>query len=354
MDSPANPSPKLPSQSAETSRQLMSQQLDRQMVASGEVIFPCLPSAIEEILQRLTHLFKSIGKQPSSAEYQQLKTLIVEKVTEGFQASPQARLRVQYSPDPQSPGHLNCKVVAQVLSLADQYQQWLQTRSTSLFGDSADAKVLAVAKSLGTPSQVRVLDVGAGTGRNSLPLARRGYRVDALELTSVLAEYLLKASVAQRLPINVIQGDILDPLLRLRSGYYHLAIASQLIPQFRDVDQVRLFFVKLCDGLQAGGMLLFNTFLAIEGYQPDQTVRELSQQTGSLILTPGELAAALEDLPVVLISDESVLDYERSHQPPETWPPTPWFETWAQGQEVFPPPIRSGIELRWILCQITA
>ncbi|NEP43626.1 MAG: class I SAM-dependent methyltransferase, partial [Okeania sp. SIO2H7] len=66
----------------------------------------------------------------------------------------------------------------------------------------------------------------------------------------------------------------------------------------------------------------------------------------------GELAAAMEELPLTIISNESALEYERQHLPAEAWPPTSWFQSWATGRDVFP--IADGrppMELRWILCQ---
>ena len=38
--------------------------------------------------------------------------------------------------------------------------------------------------------------------------------------------------------------------------------------------------------------------------------------------------------------------------PPEAWPPTSWFESWALGSNLFDVPTGSSpFELRWLLCQ---
>ncbi|MDY7022306.1 MAG: class I SAM-dependent methyltransferase, partial [Cyanobacteriota bacterium] len=103
--------------------------------------------------------------------------------------------------------------------------------------------------------------------------------------------------------------------------------------------------------IQPGGFLLFSTFVASDGYEPDQKVREMSQVQWSYLLTRPELNGSMQGLPLQVLSDESVYEYERTHLSPEAWPPTPWFEHWALGRDVFPIP-NPPMSLRWILCQI--
>lgn len=52
----------------------------------------------------------------------------------------------------------------------------------------------------------RVLDIGAGQGRNALFLARRGVSVDALELSAVAAEQMRRRASGQELPLRIFQG----------------------------------------------------------------------------------------------------------------------------------------------------
>jgi hypothetical protein len=60
----------------------------------------------------------------------------------------------------------------------------------------------------------------------------------------------------------------------------------------------------------------------------------------------------MADLPLELISDESVLDYEQLNRPGEIWPPSDRFTDWVQGWELF---VQSDdkpfIELRWLVCR---
>lgn len=56
---------------------------------------------------------------------------------------------------------------------------------------------------------MRILEIGAGTGRYSIALAREGYRVDALELVEHNIE-VFRLKFAKTDEVNLIQGNALD------------------------------------------------------------------------------------------------------------------------------------------------
>lgn len=68
----------------------------------------------------------------------------------------------------------------------------------------------ALARSL-PEAPARVLDVGAGTGFLSLPLARLGHEVTALDLSSSMLARLEEKSQREGLPIHSVQGSAHDP-----------------------------------------------------------------------------------------------------------------------------------------------
>lgn len=67
------------------------------------------------------------------------------------------------------------------------------------------------------------------------------------------------------------------------------------------------------------------------------------------MFTNQDLTTAFTDLPLEIISNESVFEYEKEHLPSESWPPTGWFEHWSQGKDLFRFE-ESKMELRWMLC----
>ena len=52
----------------------------------------------------------------------------------------------------------------------------------------------------------------------------------------------------------------------------------------------------------------------------------------------------------VYIEDEPAVELERSAMSPEEWPPTPWFEAWSEGRDLFDLPRDDApMELRWVV-----
>lgn len=322
-------------------------------IARGELILPCVPALLDDYVRQIEGLLQNLGQHLQPEEISTLRQALSSQLAEGFQASPNAHLIISYQPPHAVSGlsqGVKLDVKVKIESLESHYHNWIATREGPLFGSYADAKVMKIASQLGNPENVPILDIGAGVGRNTLALARQGYPVDAIELTPEFAQKLAIAAEAEELPVNVIEGNVLDPMLRMAAAHYKLVAIAEVVSHFRDLNQIRLLLAKVSDALQPGGLLLFSTFLAVEGYEPDEVVRQLSQTAWSYILTRLELTSAMADLPLKIISDESVFEYERQHLPPEAWPPTPWFPSWTRGRDLFPTET-SPMELRWILCQ---
>lgn len=333
-------------------RQSILARLETRIQTRGEVILPSVPSLLDEYVDRLTKLFQALGKQFTPEELVHLQQLLATQLQQGFAASPHSHLLFRYEPSQPPAVGISYTLSVATSSVAEQYNSWLQTREPPLFGTHPDAKIMDLVQELGKPERWKILDVGAGTGRNTLPLAKLGYQVDALELAPGFVEQLRQTAAKEGLNIKVIEGDILDPLVRLRPANYHFVICAEVLSHFRDRDQLRLFMAKMCDYLCYGGLLLFNLFLTPTDYQPNDLEREMSQVVWSSLFTPHELQDALEELPLELLTEESVLNYEKSHLPPEAWPPTGWFENWATGRDLYA--IAQGqipMELRWILCR---
>lgn len=318
----------------------------------GRVELACLPSCLDHYVQQLAALFRMLGKPLTEAELGQLRPLIERNLNEGFRAASGAKLIVQYEVTVTQAlqKNLAVNVSTMVPSLADEFTSWGSARQGPLFGSHPDARVMSLVERLGDPAATRVLDVGAGTGRNTLPLARLGFAVDALELTPEFARQIQSAAQAERLPVRVLQADIFDEPSPLAPDTYRLAVLAEVVSHFRAAEQLRRLLGRMVDVLQSGGLLLFNAFLAEPGYQPDALAREMAQVAWASLFTRDELQAALDGLPLQAIADDSVYDYEREHLPPEAWPPTGWFAAWTNGlsicpvQEGYPP-----IEMRWLL-----
>ncbi|MEB3343152.1 class I SAM-dependent methyltransferase [Okeania sp.] len=333
-------------------KKAIAYKLDSYISGHGELIVPCLPGMLEYYMNIVENLFSHLGRPMPDERKQQLRKMLETKLVEGFNASATSMLVIQYELVKPPKKGMACQVNIRTPTLAEEYKYWVEKRKPPLFGSHPDAKVLAVVGELSENGALKILDVGGGTGRNALPLARNGHYVDILELTPTFIEELHKAIATENLPINVMEGDILDPLTRLQPAFYQLAIAVEVVSHFRDVDDLRLFLAKMSDVICSGGLLLFNMFLAVDEYVPDKLVRDMAQLCWSSLFTCAELTKAMAGLPLEIISNQLVIEYERQHLPETAWPPTSWFESWATGRDIFP--LANGkppMELRWILCR---
>src|SRR6202044_4035286 len=133
--------------------------------------------------------------------------------------------------------------------------------------------VWALAGESADPRNHPVLDIGAGTGRNALALARRGHPVDAVERTQKFADMIRAEAQGEALGVRIIQRDVFATMEDLRRDY-RLIVLSEVVSDFRTTQQLRGVF-ELADRCMApGGHLVFNAFLACPGYIPDDAARE--------------------------------------------------------------------------------
>lgn len=325
----------------------MIRRLYRRSVAEGQIRLPAVPGLIDEYVQICGNICATLGVWHTAEQSSQLRTVLEAELAKGFKASPRSDVVISFHA-PFGTG-VNFRVQAEWRTLDADYDEWVALRSPPLFGTEADARVLALAAEAADPATCRVLDVGAGTGRNALALARRGHPVDAVEMAAKLAEVMRAEAEIESLGVQVIQSDVFTAMEDVR-GEYQLMVVSEVVPDFRTTHELRGLFELAADCLAPGGRLVFNAFLPREGYVPDAAALQLGQQCNTMIFTHGEMASALAGLPLELAADDSAYEYEKAHLPEGGWPPTGWFEGWANGLDVFDvAPGDSPIELRWLV-----
>jgi len=323
--------------------------LNRRLRTEGEISFPAAPALLEVYLRRLLAMFANMGKAFSAKERAALREMLAPRLQDGFALSPHSRVHVKWQAEPPPSAGIEYKIWLEAGTMAAEYDHWLVSRVPPLFGANADAKLLHVAQLLEHPQQHRVLDIGAGTGRNTLALARAGFSVDALEPTPAFCKGLRSTARAERVSIQIIQASIFAPKLAVRRASYSLIVCSEVTSHFRGVEELRALFERAARWLRPGGSLLLNAFVAEPGFEPDLLTRELSQLAWSTVFTRKDLARAARGLSLAQLSDESAHDYEKAHQPPENWPPTSWYESWSRGFNCYR--VKRGkapMDLRWL------
>ncbi|HEY3253746.1 MAG TPA: class I SAM-dependent methyltransferase [Polyangiaceae bacterium] len=325
------------------------ERLKRRSIAAGSFSAPCIPSLSEHYFAKLLQLFEALDRPLAATEVEAMRRSFHDCVVQGFADSPYARFVFAYQPASSNPLALDCTMSVVSPSLEEQYRDWLEDSVHSQpFGSEPDAMVVQMARALAETGPVRVLDVGAGSGRNTLPLARAQHQVDAIEPVPALAKQLRESAQAEQLAVRLFEQDVLQDESAISAERYQLIVLSEVSPHFSQRDFARAM-PRLAGSLAPGGTLLFNAFVARDGYRPDAIAQETAQSVWSTFFTRGELASLTSPLGLVMSRDEACVEYERAHLPKEAWPPTPWYVNWAQGRNLFANIAGDApIELRWL------
>lgn len=332
-------------------KQAMIRRLPRRLQCSGELGLPAVPALLEHYVKIFDGIWESVGRKFTPPELDEFRKSLSARLEQAFAASSSSKVVVTYQTDPSPKTSLTWKIVAMTADFTDEYKYWVDTRTPPLFGKDPDAKAVDVARSLGAGADVTILDVGAGTGRNTLPLAREGFAVDALEPANALCTILRETVATEQLAVGVVEGNILNAALELPRPQYRMILLSEVVAShFRSVEQLKQLFQVAAQRLEPGGLFVFNAFLSDGGYKPDDLARQLSQVLWCCLFTRHDLEVASKDLPFERVADESAAEYERAHLPEGQYPSTGWYEGWSGGQDLFELPAeRPPMELRWLV-----
>jgi SAM-dependent methyltransferase len=321
-------------------------------VATGKVALPAAPGMIDEYVKMCDTLFAGVGCPFTAEQLAHLRTVLEGQLAQAYAASQRSNIVITYNAPVGKV--LNYQVNIQWWTIEGAYEDWIAVRKPPLFGTEPDARVWALASEAADPTTHRVLDIGAGTGRNALALARRGHPVDVVEMTAKFADMIRSDVARESLDVRVIQRDAFSTTDDLRQDY-QLILLSEVVAEFRTTQQLRGLFELAAKCLAPGGRLVFNAFLAREGYTPDNATIELGQQMYTRIFTQREMSSAAAGLPLELVGDDSVYDYEKAHLPHGAWPPTGWYAEWVSGLDVFDVEREmSPIEMRWLVYKKTS
>ena len=100
----------------------------------------------------------------------------------------------------------------------------------------------------------RVVDLGAGSGFQAIPLAERGFSVTAIDLDSALLDELREH--AGDLPVEAVQADLLD-FRRVAPEGLELAICiTDTVLHLETKDDVEKLFADVRATLEPGGRLI--------------------------------------------------------------------------------------------------
>lgn len=332
-------------------RAAMTRRLHRRSVVAGEIRLPAVPGLIDEYVTMCQTIFTAVGRSFTSEQIVELEAILRDQLAQAYEASQRSEIVISYHAPVGTA--LNYWVTPHSMTIEQAYEHWIATREPPLFGTEPDARVWVLASQATAPAEFPILDIGAGTGRNALPLARLGHPVDVVEVTAQFATTIRAQARRDALNVRVLQRDIFATAADLRHDY-QLILLSEVVPEFRTADEVRTMFEIAAEHLAPGGRLVFNAFLARRDFELDSAAREFAEQAYSNIFTWAEMSGAAAGLPLELMADDSVYEYESEHLPPGAWPPTPWYGEWVAGQDVFDlERTQCPNEMRWLVYRKT-
>jgi cyclopropane fatty-acyl-phospholipid synthase-like methyltransferase len=102
-----------------------------------------------------------------------------------------------------------------------------------------------------------VLDIGAGQGRNTFFLARKGITVDAVDPSRVAVETIKEIAENEELPVNTQIGGFED--FDIREGCYGAVLLFGII-QILSRDEIDLLIAKTTRWLMDGGLVFITAF----------------------------------------------------------------------------------------------
>jgi len=141
-------------------------------------------------------------------------------------------------------------------------------------------------------AELRALDLACGAGRNALYLARLGYRVDALDVSSEALARAEQAARAEALPISCVVHDLDHGLPRGLRDYDLI-----LIMRYLDLSLV----ASVVERLSPGGYLICEAHLA--SAEP-----VIGPRDAAFRAQPGELRAAATGLDIAEYWEGSTQD----------------------------------------------
>jgi len=317
----------------------------------GEVRFPAAPAMLDIQADHLVRLIRDAGCRVDKPDIEAIKRALAPRMREAWAFSHHSSMVVKIRLAPGEPFDL--EIDWHPLNVAGWYDSWKRRPTKNGLGSHPDARVVDLASALGKPARAPILDLGAGTGRNTLALARAGHPVTAVEVAPSMAAALARAATRERLPAVIHQQDLFNETLDLPRNHYALVILSHVVPEFRGTPQLHLMIERIAPVLRPGGILLFSSFLSALGFKVTQRLRQQCEARRSSVFTRHDIRAALSGRGLTLRSESHAHDYEREHLPAKAWPPTRWFAGWSRGRDVFALPrgVTSPIELFWVEAQ---
>lgn len=147
----------------------------------------------------------------------------------------------------------------------------------------------------GAPAQRDILDIACGAGRHSIPLARRGYHVTGLDLSSTFLDEAQRRAIAENVSITWQRGDMRAIPFRDR---FDGALCFGNSFGYCDRDGTRAFVRSLSDSLKPGAAFVLETGASAESLLPSLQTRRWMEVGDILFFSSASYDAARSRLDI--------------------------------------------------------
>jgi cyclopropane fatty-acyl-phospholipid synthase-like methyltransferase len=111
-----------------------------------------------------------------------------------------------------------------------------------------------------------LLDIPCGNGRHTLELAKRGFQMTGLDISAEFLRSLRERAVAEQLPVQAIEGDILTTVISASfDGAYCMGNSFGYV----DYEGMNVFVGKVASVLKPGARFVINSGLVAESVLPN-------------------------------------------------------------------------------------
>lgn len=148
---------------------------------------------------------------------------------------------------------------------------------------------------LGVSGGRKILDVACGVGRHSIPLARRGYRVTGVDLSTACLDEAQRRAEAEQLAIAWHRGDMRELPWRDR---FDGALCFGNSFGYCDRAGTRAFVRSLADALKPGAAFVLETGAMAESLLPALQTRRWMEVGDILFFSSATYEASLSRLDI--------------------------------------------------------
>lgn len=90
------------------------------------------------------------------------------------------------------------------------FEHYAETYDEEPYTQGTQGEVDFIEKEIGTNKDTKILDIGCGTGRHAVELAKRGYAVTGFDLSEEMLAKAIEKAEAAKVEINFVQGNALE------------------------------------------------------------------------------------------------------------------------------------------------